>query len=228
MDKRKQTVISFAIVFAAIPLITVAGLSLLGEESAAAVTAAVAVLACVPFFVSFEHGRNDARRLMLVAVMVALTVIGRLAFMHVQFVKPVAAMCIFAGMYLGPSSGFVTGALTALISNIYFGQGPYTPFQMLAWGIVGFVAGLLSEKLNRSAILLAIYGALAGVVYSLILDLWSAIWYGGTFQLSYFFMSVVTSLPYTAIYAVSNVVFLLLLKRPFGAALKRLGIKYGL
>ncbi|MBO4453269.1 MAG: ECF transporter S component [Clostridia bacterium] len=228
MSNRKKLVLTVLITIVLIPAVIIAGLTLLGAEAYAFVISAVAVMTCVPFFIVFEHSRNDARRLMLVAVMTALSVLGRLLFAAVQFVKPVAALSIFAGMYLGPSSGFATGAFAALISNFYFGQGAWTPFQMLAWGLIGFFAGLLSKRLQKSVILLAIYGALAGVFFSLVLDVWSSMWYGGSFDLNYFLVSVSASLPFTIIYAASNVVFLVLLKRPVGSALERLGVKYGI
>ena len=228
MSRRKSTVIACVTVFVLIPALIAVWLAVFGSKNYALLIVLTAVLVCVPFFAAFEGSRIDSRRLMLVAVMTALSVIGRLLFLEIPFVKPVAAMTVFAGMYLGAQSGFVVGALSAVISNVYFGQGPYTAFQMLAWGLIGFVAGLLAKRLNRSLVLLAVYGALTGVAYSLILDVWSAIWISGSMSFDYFIASVVSSAPFTATYAISNVVFLLLLKRPVGAALARMGIKYGL
>ena len=228
MTERKTLIISLVTVLAVIPMVSIVGLLVFGDKSYPFISAAVAVLACIPFFMSFEGGRTDARRLMLVAVMIALSVIGRIAFAEIPFVKPVAAMTVFAGMYLGAQAGFVTGALTAVISNIYFGQGPYTPFQMIAWGLIGFFAGILSKRLDKSVVLLAIYGVVAGIGYSIILDVYSAMWESGDLSMRYFIASVAASTPFTITYAVSNVIFLVLLKRPIGAALSRLGIKYGL
>ena len=120
------------------------------------------------------------------------------------------AMVVLTAMYFGGEAGFLTGALTALLSNFYFGQGPWTPFQMFTWGLLGFFAGLLRNLLKSSAIFLAVYGAFAGVAFSLIMDVWSALWVDGTFQLARYAAAVATSLGYMAIYAVSNVIFLLL------------------
>ena len=141
--------------------------------------------------------------------------------------KPVAALTIISALYLGGEAGFLTGALTALISNFYFGQGPWTPFQMMAWGLVGLIAGLLAAPLRRSRALLLIYGLLSGVGYSMIMDVWTVLWYGQGFNMSLYLAALVTALPHTALYAASNVIYLALFARPFGEKLERLRVKYG-
>lgn len=123
----------------------------------------------------------------MLAVMTALSVAGRFIFAPIPFFKPVTAMVVIAGMYFGAEFGFLTGALSAVISNFYFGQGAWTPFQMFSWGIIGFIAGILSSRLIRSKIILVIYGALAGVVYSLIMDIWTVLWMDGMFNPARFF-----------------------------------------
>lgn len=166
--------------------------------------------------------------MILIAVMTALSVAGRLLFAALPGFKPVTAMVVLTAMYFGGEAGFLTGALTALLSNFYFGQGPWTPFQMFTWGLLGFFAGLLRNRLKSSAIFLAVYGAFAGVAFSLIMDVWSALWVDGTFQLARYAAAVATSLGYMAIYAVSNVIFLLLLRKPMGQILGRVQEKYGI
>ena len=91
---------------------------------------------------------------MLTAAMTALSVSGRFLFAMLPGFKPVTAIIIITALYFGAQAGFMTGALTALISNIYFGQGSWTPFQMLAWGIVGLLGGILSGYLKKNKWLL--------------------------------------------------------------------------
>ena len=104
---------------------------------------------CVFHFISFEKGKNDARRIVIIAVMTALSVAGRFVFAPIPFFKPVTAIVIITAIYLGSEAGFITGAFSAVVSNFYFGQGPWTPFQMLAWGLIGFLAACLLKNLLR-------------------------------------------------------------------------------
>lgn len=183
--------------------------------------------AIVVFSCGFERRKTGARRLIIVSVMTALSVIGRFIFTAIPAFKPITAIVVITAIYLGGEAGFLTGALSALISNFYFGQGPWTPFQMLSWGLIGLIAGLLAVPLKKSRIALSIYGVFAGVIYSFIMDIWSVVWYNGEFSLSLYTAALLTALPHTITYAVSNVVFLNLFSKPFGEKLYRIKIKYG-
>ena len=150
------------------------------------------------------------------------------AFAPVPGFKPVTAMTVIAGVAFGAEAGFMTGSMSALISNIYFGQGPWTPFQMAAWGFIGLLAGLLfSRRRNPPMMLLLIYGAFAGVAFSLIMDIWTTFSAEGGFSSARYLFYVGTALPVTAVYAVSNVVFLAILSKPLLRKLERIKIKYG-
>ncbi len=92
---------------------------------------------------------------------------------------------------------------------------------MLAWGIIGFIAGILGRQLRRGRLWLVLYGIFAGFLYSFILDLWSVLWYSNGLDLNLYFAALLSSLPHTAIYAFSNVVFLMLMYKPIGKKLER-------
>ena len=77
--------------------------------------------------------------------MSAISIAGRSLFIITPGFKPVAAITAITGFSLGAEAGFLTGAISALVSNMFFGQGPWTPFQMFMWGIIGFIAGLLGK-----------------------------------------------------------------------------------
>ena len=222
-----KTVLSYILSLLLIPLVIISGAVLFGKQSYPAISAIVAILACVPFFLTFEHERNT-RKIVLLAVMTALCVAGRFIFAPVQFFKPVSAIVILAGMYFGSQFGFLTGALSAVVSDFYFGQGPWTPFQMFSWGLIGLLAGILSRPLIKSKIVLLIYGAFSGVLFSLIMDVWTVLSLeGGVFNISRFIAATSTALPVIVIYAVSNVLFLLILCPLFGRKIERLKTKYG-
>ena len=163
--------------------------------------------------------KTDVKKLVMIAVMTAMSIVGRFVFAAIPGFKPVTAIVVITGMYLGWDAGFLCGALTALISNCYFGQGPWTAFQMLLWALIGIGAGLLSGQLQTHKAVLVGYGILAGILYSLIIDVYSTIWMGGYFSPALYLTMVATSLPYTILYAVSNVFFLLVLVAPMGRKL---------
>lgn len=187
----------------------------------------VAIVSCLPFFVAFENKKTTTRFLVLVAVLTAFSVVGRFVFAPIPFFKPVSAVVIITGMSLGANSGFVVGSMSAVVSNFYFGQGAWTPFQMLAWGLIGFVAGLLAKWLQNKVVL-SVYGVISGLVYSIIMDMWSAIFLDGWFDYKRFLTFFATSLPVTLCYMVSNVVFLILIGKPLLERLERVIKKYGI
>ncbi|MBR3300369.1 MAG: ECF transporter S component [Clostridia bacterium] len=220
--------ISYLILCLLIPITILLGTTVFGGKQYAFFTIAVAVFSCLPMFIAFEKKDHGTTRLILIAVLTALSVLGRFLFVMLPAFKPVTAMAIITALYFGPEAGFMTGALTAVISNFYFGQGPWTPFQMFAFGMLGFFAGLLSKTLKKSRLLLLGYGVLAGVFYSLVLDVFSALWQDNIFSWARYAAMLVSSLPMTAVYAVSNVIFLLLLEKPVGEKLSRIKTKYGI
>lgn len=220
--------VKYTSVCAVIPLIIFLGFFLFPDKSYSLVSLFIVLLALVPLFVSFENKKVSSRKLVIIAVMTGLSVAGRFVFSPIPFFKPVTALVIITAIYLDSESGFLTGALSAAISNFYFGQGPWTPFQMFAWGIIGFIAGLLSNQIIRSKIIMTVYGLLSGVLYSFIMDVWTTLWADGFFNISRFIAAVATAAPITAIYAVSNVIFLLLFAKPIGKKLDRIKTKYGL
>ena len=204
------------------------GVYILREKRYAFISLGLTVLACWFLISGFDRRRTHVRRLVLIAVMTALYVLGRFLFAALPGFKPMTAIIVLTGMYLGYEAGFMCGACTAVLSNFYFGQGPWTPFQMFAFGMLGLLAGLLHRGLKKSRVLLIIYGIFAGIAYSLMMDVWSVLWAYDGFSISAYLAALVTALPYTVSYALSNVVFLLLMKKPFGSKLNRMIVKYGI
>lgn len=198
-----------------------------GRTQYALASLLLTIMALVLFSCGFERRKTGTRRMILVAVMAALSVMGRFIFSVIPGFKPITAIVVITAIYIGSEAGFLTGALSAIISNFYFGQGPWTPFQMLSWGMIGLLAGMLSKPLKKSRIALSLYGIIAGAAYSLIMDVWTVLWYNGTFNPGLYTAAMATALPYTVMYAISNMFFLNLLAKPFGEKLARVKIKYG-
>ncbi len=148
----------------------------LGLPNAALVTSVCACLALVPFFAGFERSRRRARDLMPIVVLTALAVAGRLVFAPVPAIKPVVAIVVMGGLCFGCEEGFMIGALAMLVSNVFFGQGPWTPWQMFSMGLVGYLAGAMGGHgwlARRWSV--AAFGAAMALLYGFILDTWTIV-----------------------------------------------------
>lgn len=187
------------------------------------------LLALVPFFYSFEHHHPMARDLVPVAVLAAVAALGRVLFAALPNIKPSSAIIIVAGLAFGPQAGFMTGAVSALASNFFFGQGPWTPWQMFAWGLMGFCSGLLSKsRLRESRLFLCIYGFLFSFLFGWIMDLYQVIMYVNPITPAGILVTFAASLYFDLIHAVSTVIFLLCIAKPWLKYLDRIKTKYGL
>ncbi len=222
-NRTLRGVLKWVIPFVLIPAAVLAGALVFGEARHLFVSFAVAALSVLLFLAGIERRRTGTRRMVLTAVMTALCIAGR----FIPLCKPVTAVIILAAMYLGCEAGFLTGAMAALLSNFFFGQGPWTAFQMLAWGMIGWLAGILAEPLKRHRAMLLLFGVLAGVAYSMIMDVWTVLQYNRSFSISLYLAKFLTALPHLFLYAASNFVFLLWMGKPFGEKLERIRIKYG-
>jgi energy-coupling factor transport system substrate-specific component len=214
--------------FLVIPAVVISGAFVFRDKSYSYVIMAVVVLTIVLFVCGFEKRKIGARRLVLTAAFVALASIGRVICSPLPGVNPVTAITIFAAIYMGSETGFIVGAFSALISNMFAGMGVWTPFQMFAWGLIGTFAGLFSKQLINNKIKLCVYAFFAGIFYSLIMDIWTVIWAYNSFNLSAYLAAITTAVPYTSVYAISNFVFVYLLAKPFSEKLGRIKIKYGI
>jgi energy-coupling factor transport system substrate-specific component len=143
-----------------------------GRAGLAVLLAAFAVLAAGAAWL--EDSPGSVRDLTLVATLGGLAAAGRVVFAPVPNVQPVTVIVVASGVALGPKRGFAVGALAALASNFFLGQGTYTPWQMLAWGACG-VAGGVARPLLRRRLSFALFGAVLGFAYGVPMDLWT--WY---------------------------------------------------
>jgi len=228
-EEKLRKFLSNFIILIVIPLVIAIGVKLLNDRKYNLISIIIAFLSCIPFFLSFEKRNPKPTEMILIAVMTAISVVGRFIFAPIPGFKPVTAITVITAIYFGPQAGFLTGALTAVVSNILFGQGPWTPFQMFVWGLLGFVGGILAKYgwLNKKW-QLAVYGVIAGAAFSLMMDVWTVLAVDGHFNLLRYQVAIVSSLPFMAIYAISNVVFLVVLIEPIGKKLERVKKKYDL
>lgn len=228
MNKRRKNLMSAELLLIAVPVVVIGGSALFGGKHYAWISLCAAVLSCVPLFWTFEKRETTSKELTVLAVMIAISAAGRFLFAWLPGFKPLTAITVIAAIWLGKEVGAVVGSLSAMISNFYFGQGPWTPFQMFAWGAIGFLAGVLAGPLKKSRLALCAFGALAGVLFSALMDIWTVLWADGTFNFTRYAAALLSALPVTVEYAVSNVLFLLILAKPMGEKLERVKKKYGL
>lgn len=166
---------------------------------------------CLIWFLLYGRKKRSTLKAVLIAVLVAAGTAGRAVFAVIPAFKPVTAIVIAAGAGLGAEAGFMTGALTAALSDMFFGQGPWTPFQMAVWGIIGIISGIFGKYIQKSRIFMLAFGALSGVLYSILMDIYTLFASGDDISIGRYIFYVGAGLPTTAVYAVSNVVFLAVL-----------------
>lgn len=234
VEKRRlshRTMTAAVLILLCIPVTLYVGFFYFGNAAYYPIAFAALLECMIPFFLVFEGRRPQARELVLVATLCALGVAGRAAFFMLPQFKPVLALTIISGVALGGETGFLVGAMTMLASNVLFSQGPWTPFQMFAMGIIGFLAGVLFRKgwLRRSRGALSIFGALSAVViYGGIMNPVSALIYARTLEWKVLAAYYITGFPVDCVHAAATVIFLLLLAEPMLEKLDRIKVKYGL
>lgn len=227
MEKSKSIKLSI-IVLLLIPILLIIGVEI-GDRNYLVLSMIIVILAMVPFFSMFEKRKPRAREIVPIAVMSAIAVVGRFAFAMLPQFKPVAAIVIITGISFGSQAGFLTGAISMLVSNFFFGQGPWTPWQMFAFGIIGYLAGFLyKHKIIKGKLSICIFGGIAGYLYGFIVNMWSIVGMLDPITKEGVLALYVTSIPFDTIHSVATVTFLYILAMPMKEKLERLRIKYGL
>ncbi len=223
-------ILSLFIIFVLVPATLIFGSRLRGNWFYLTSTLLVLEL-MLPFFLSFESRRVQARELVTLAVLAAIAAVSRVAFAFIPHFSPITGIIMIAGIAFGAEAGFLTGAVAAFASNLYFGQGLHTPWQMMAYGFGGFLAGLLfyRRKKLQKPWLMAIFGYLAiQFIVGPLLDC-SSIFLATNFPtwevaLAYF----ASGFPVNAVHGTGAALTLLLVGRPMLGKLERLRVKYGM
>ncbi len=229
LSLRTRTVLALCLL--AIPLTLWLGLKLGGGRKYLVTSVLIVAESMVPFFVAFEGRKPQARELVILSVLSALAIGGRAVFFALPGFKPVAALVILTGVAFGAEAGFLVGAVTMLVSNVLFGQGPWTPWQMFAMGCIGLLAGILFRKglLSRDRLSLSVFGGLSiFVIYGGILNPTSVWMYQSAPSLKMILTTLVTGLPADAVHAMATVFFLWFLSESMLEKLDRVKVKYGL
>ena len=227
----KRTLSALFLIFLSIPLTIFIGIYVLEDRQFYFISLLIILQTMLPFALIFESRKPQARELIIIAVLCAIAVAGRTAFLALPQLKPVIAIVIISGIAFGGEAGFFVGSTSAFVSNMFFGQGPWTPWQMFALGIIGFLAGVLSHKglLTRKPILLAIFGGFSALfIYGGILNPASVLMFQPDPTFEMFLLWYLYGLPFDLVHAIATAMFLLIIAKPMLEKLDRIKLKYGL
>ena len=227
----KRTKIATLLILFLIPLTIFIGIYYLGDKKYYFISLLIILETMIPFAFAFENRKPKARELVIISSLCAIGVVGRTAFFMLPQFKPVAAIVIISGVAFGGETGFLVGAITAFVSNFFFGQGPWTPWQMFSFGIIGFLAGIMFQKgiLRKTKTDMCVFGFLVTfVIYGGIMNPASVIMWQSNININMVLSSYVMGMPFDFIHAVSTVFFLFFAAEPMLEKLERIKIKYGL
>ncbi|MCL2699574.1 MAG: ECF transporter S component, partial [Defluviitaleaceae bacterium] len=227
----QRTKLAAFIILLLIPLTIFIGVYFLNDRRYHFISMLVILQTMIPFALVFEGRKPQARELVIIAVLCAIGVASRTAFFMLPQFKPVMAMVIIAAVAFGGEAGFFVGAATVFFSNMYFGQGPWTAWQMFAFGAIGFLAGVLFRKgiLLRDRFSLCLFGGLATFfIYGGIMNTSTVLMYQENPTWQMFLTAYLVGMPFDLIHAAATVIFLAIAARPMLEKLDRIKVKYGL
>ncbi|MBR5307968.1 MAG: ATP-binding cassette domain-containing protein [Clostridia bacterium] len=227
----RRTLFAALIILILIPLTIYTGIRFFGDRRYYIISILIMLETMIPFALVFESRKPKARELIVISVLCALAVSGRAAFFMLPNFKPVTALVILAGIAFGGEAGFLVGAVTGFVSNFFFGQGPWTPWQMFAFGIIGFIAGILFRKgiFIRTKTSLCVFGFLATlIVYGGIINPASVIMWQTSITAEMIITAYVMGFPLDLVHALSTAFFLWVISESMIDKLERIKIKYGL
>ena len=226
---KKSNIVTLLIFFLLIPATLFLGTKIPGRSYYITSTLMILEL-MVPFFMAFEGRKPQARELVVIAVMCAIAIVARTAIPIPHF-KAIFAVIMLSGIAFGPEAGFMVGAISAFASNFFYGQGAYTPWQMMAYGAGGMLAGFCFAKgrLPQKPWIMALFGFFATIL-----------WVGPLLDCSHIFLmlsvinrdsilaALLSGFPVNLSQALCTVLIMLLFGRPLLDKLDRVKTKYGM
>ncbi|MDD3766457.1 MAG: ATP-binding cassette domain-containing protein [Eubacteriales bacterium] len=227
----KSAAAAWAAVVLAVPLTIYIGLFYLGDRKYYFTSLMIILESMLPFLFLFEKRRPKARELVVVGVLCAMAVAGRSAFFMLPQFKPVLAIVIVSGVCFGAETGFLVGAVAAFVSNMFFGQGPWTPWQMFAFGMIGFLAGMLFGRglIKKTKTALCVFGGFSAFfIYGGIMNPASVLMWQAKPNMEMIISAYLMGIPFDLIHTGATVVFLYFISSPLMEKLERIKVKYGL
>lgn len=178
------------------------------------------------YFWQFERANHNSREIVFIAIICALAVVGRIIFAALPAVKPELFILIMGAIVSGPETGFLMGTIIALTSNVYFGQGVWTPWQMFALGVIGLISGLMSEKVPTW--ILVIWGFASGFIMGWIMDVYYIVGFVDPITFKSVLTSLAASFYFDFVHAIFTAVLLLLVGKRWIKLFRNYQRKYAL
>lgn len=186
-------------------------------------------LMMVPFFIRFEVKKITGREIVILAILAAFAAVVRVPFAGIPSVQPTSFVIIITGLVFGAESGFIVGAIAAIVSNVFLGQGPWTPWQMYAWGTMGMSAGLFRNIWWMKYVWgKSIFGFVWGYLFGWFMNLWIIVSNIENFTWELFVSIYAASIYFDLAHGLSNVFFLVLFSTSWVKIMNRFKRKYGL
>lgn len=225
---KKSNILTLVVFLVLIPLTLFLGMRLPGRTYYF-ISTLVVIEIMIPFFLAFEGRKPQARELVVIAVLCALAVAARAAIPIPNF-KAIFGIIMISGIAFGPEAGFLVGAVSAFVSNFFYGQGPYTPWQMMAYGAGGMLAGFLFQRfLKRKPVVMAVFGFLAVVLFvGPLLDTCSVFLMLTEINMGTAWPLYVSGFPVNVSQGVCTFLVMLLFGKPLLEQLDRIKVKYGM
>lgn len=161
------------------------------------------------YFWRFEKQQHNSREVVFIAIICALAVVGRIIFAALPAVKPELFILIMGAIVSGPETGFLMGTIIALTSNMYFGQGVWTPWQMFALGIIGLISGMMLHR-NTPTWLLVVWGFVSAFVMGWIMDIYYILGFVDPITVKSIFTALAASFYFDVVHAIFTAALLLL------------------
>ncbi len=228
---KKHSLMTALFLVASVALTVLFGTFFLGNRKYYFISLLIILETVAAFCMMFEKRKPKAREIVVISVLCALSVAGRTAFIMVPQFKPVLALIIISGICFGGEAGFLVGAVTAFVSNFFFGQGPWTPWQMFSFGIIGFISGVVFQKglLKVSKFSLSVFGFFVTLfIYGGIMNPASLFMWQSKITLPMIVSAYAVGIPMDLVHALSTAVFLWFIAKPMIYKLDRIKTKYGL
>lgn len=178
-------------------------------------------------FIIFEKKDTAIDKIVIISILSAVASAGRVLFSSIPSVQPASFIIMITGIVFGGEAGFITGAITALSSNLLLGQGPWTVWQMLAWGLMGYMSAVFYKILIKNKFIFSIYGLLWGFIFGFIMNAW-ILFSGreGIISLERVILINLASFPMDLAHGVFNLLLILLFANKFIKIFKRISVKY--
>lgn len=185
-------------------------------------------LIIIPQYSKFESKKLESRTIVVAALIVAIASASRIPFATIPSVQPVSMIVILTGYVFGANMGFIVGSMTAIVSNMVLGQGPWTPWQMVAWGLMGHFSAYFSKLKTRKKLYLSIYGFVSGIVFGWVMNMWFLLGFIKPLNIKAILAAFAASFYFDLLHGITNFLLIYFFHDIFMKKFARIKNKYGL